>query len=258
MKPSVDPTPLYARLGSSARMRTKTLRAHERVRRIAAHGGYAAWSGGKDSTVVAHLVRETGMRVCFFDSGMELPETVPYIVAVAQQLDLRLESIAARPSAWESLEASRVWENGSPLAPDWRRLTNLHELTIAGPSRTAHRRYGAGEVLGLRAAEGVKRRRLFAHADDGVYRRLDGTAVACPIWDWTDDDVLAYLAYHRIGLNPIYDKLRAVGAPPRARRVDSIFDDTALTYGRLVWLQRGWPSVYDELIRRLPRIRDYA
>lgn len=255
----MDPTSLYARLGSSSRMRTKALRAKERIHRIAAHRGYIAWSGGKDSTVIAHLANETKrIPTCFFDSGMELPETKPYIESLARRLDLDLQTIVARPSAWEALEASKVWESGSSLPPNWRQLCNLHELTIAGPSHTAHLQHGPGEILGLRAAEGVKRRRLFAHADDGVYRRVDGTAVACPIWDWTDDDVLAYLAFHDIPLNPIYDILRAVGAPPRARRVDAIFDDTALTYGRLVWLQRGWPAVYEELICRLPRVRDYA
>ncbi len=44
---------------------------------VAAHDGYVAFSGGKDSLAVLHmaLAVEPNVPVAFFDSGLEFPDT---------------------------------------------------------------------------------------------------------------------------------------------------------------------------------------
>ena len=48
---------------------------------LAAHDGYVAFSGGKDSLVVLDLARrvDPDVPVVFFDSGLDYPETYDYL-----------------------------------------------------------------------------------------------------------------------------------------------------------------------------------
>lgn len=47
----------------------------------------------------------------------------------------------------------------------------------------------------------------------GLVERQDGATAYSPVWDWSDDDVWTCLARHQLRLNPVYDKLRRLGAP---------------------------------------------
>ena len=82
------------------------------IDRVAAHldthDGYVAFSGGKDSTVVLDLARraDPNVPVCFFDSGLEFPETLTYIDELTNRWNLNLHVIPARPTALEYLQAS--------------------------------------------------------------------------------------------------------------------------------------------------------
>lgn len=92
----------------------------------------------------------------------------------------------------------------------------------------------------------------------GVIRRRDGTTAYGPTWDWSDEQVWQYLAAADIPLNPVYEKLRRLGAPPHALRVSHIIDGTRLEHGSATWLRAGWPDLYDQLVERLPLLGDYA
>ena len=61
--------------------------------------GYVAFSGGKDSLVVLDLARrvEPQVPVVFFDSGLEYPQTYPYLEDLAARWRLNLRIIDADP-----------------------------------------------------------------------------------------------------------------------------------------------------------------
>lgn len=92
----------------------------------------------------------------------------------------------------------------------------------------------------------------------GIIRRGDGTTAYGPIWNWTDEHVWQYLAAGDIPLNPVYAKLRRLGAPPQALRVSHIIDGSRLERGSATWMRAGWPDLFDELTQRLPLLGDYA
>ena len=52
--------------------------------------------------------------------------------------------------------------------------------------------------------------------------------------------------------------LTRVSAPSHAHRVSHLFDGRRVNDGRLVWLRRGWPTLFDELATTLPRRCDYT
>ena len=245
---------------------------------LEAHDGYVALSGGKDSVVVTHLARQVdpNVPVVWFDSGTEFPETRTYIHDLANRWDLNLTVTSTTPTLLEALTASGDWDHTAPAGPH----LNIHEALILQPSRLAHQLHGPGELWGVRSAESNGRRTLHrvqlrhqvatACTDccttdaqqraqhGGIVARVDGTTAYSPIWNWPTPHIWDYLAAHRIPINPVYDKLRSLGAPDEALRVSHLIDAGHLGTGRATWLRRGWPQLYDQLITALPRLTEFV
>lgn len=271
-----------ARLRALRGRRTQHRGHTELVARIEEHlednDGYVALSGGKDSVVVAHLARQADPAVpmAWFDSGLEWPETRTYLHELADAWNLNLAIVHPQPDALEVMEASGQWHLDRPRRP----MPSLSQVCIEAPAAAAHERYGPGELWGVRAAEAAGRRIMYAAAlrretertcssccatpgqraarHGGVVRRRDGTTAYGPIWDWSEEQVWQYLDAGDIPVNPVYAKLRRLGAPPRALRVSHIIDGSRLEHGSAIWLRAGWPDLYDELVQRLPLLGDYA
>ena len=245
-----------------------------------AHDGYVAFSTGKDSTVALHLARQAdpAVPVVFFDSGLEYPETYQHLHSLTEAWTLNLHVVPARVPLLQVLVDSGAWDHH---APQPEAVPNLFDLLIGEPSRRAHTAHGPGEIWGVRAAESKGRaaayanalraetdrscppgccpdRRAQRHRHGGVIHRADGTHVLGPVWNWSDTDIWTHLDTHRLPVNPVYSKLAHLGAPPHAHRVSHLFDGHRVTDGRLVWLRRGWPTLFDEIATALPRIREYA
>lgn len=244
------------------------------------HDGYAAFSGGKDSLAVLHLAlqAEPNLPVVFFDSGLEFPETLTYLDQVATLLGIAdgIQIYPAKPTLLELLIADGSWDHRST---NTSRGVDLRDILITQPALAAHLDHGPGELWGVRSAESDARRHLYRTAlrrqterncydgccssghqqrrtHGGLMERQDGTSAYGPIWDWTDDDVWTYLARHRLPANPVYDKLRQLGAPERSLRVTSIIDGGQMRHGRAVWLRRGWPAIFAALAQALPRLSE--
>lgn len=279
--PGLDPTYLAGlrRPRVDADQIAARIRAH-----LDAHDGYLAYSGGKDSTVVLHQVLQVdpNVPVVFFDSGFEFPETYAYLEQLQHDLDLRLHWIRTRHTTLEVLHASGVWDHH---APD-NDAPNLFDTLITEPAGRAHAAHGLGELWGVRSQESRGRAAAYANAlraeistachgcctdtdrearataqrrrHGGVIRRRDHTVAYGTVWDWKTDDVWAYLARHHLPVNPVYDKLRRLGAPEHALRVSHMLDGSQLEQGRVTWLRRGWPDLFEDLARVLPRIREFV
>lgn len=95
-------------------------------------------------------------------------------------------------------------------------------------------------------------------AHGGIIRRVDGTVAYGPIWDWKTTDVWSYLARQRLPVNPVYAKLQRLGAPPHALRISHMLDGNHLERGRVTWLRRGWPALFEDVTRALPRLREFV
>lgn len=240
-----------------------------------AHEGYVAFSGGKDSLVVLDMARRVDpeVPVVFFDSGFEYPETYEYLLRLRELWSLNLMVVPARVSTWEVLAKSGQWTHDQDTPSEsW----NLHEVLIADPSRRAHDMFGPGELWGVRAEESKGRRMAYAvalnrrtcsccstHSElrrrhGGQINRKDGTVAFGPVWDWTDTEIWGHIGRHQLPANPVYDRLREIGAPETFWRVSHLVDGARLEDGRLVWLQRGWPALFNEVAAMLPRVREFS
>ncbi|MCS4255970.1 phosphoadenosine phosphosulfate reductase [Rhodococcus erythropolis] len=229
-------------------------RIAEHLRR---HDGYLAFSGGKDSLVVLDLVRrvEPDVPVVFFDSGLEYPETYDYIRDLAREWSLDLHRIPADPPLLDVLAASGLWDHRA-TSPGGA-LPDLHEVLISGPSKRAHELLGPGELWGVRADESAGRRAMYTRGGrrDGIVERIDATVAYGPIWNWSTAEVWSHIRRHDLPVNPVYAKLIALGVPEQHQRISHVIDGNHLERGRLTWLQRGWPALFEQLAHTLPRIR---
>ena len=241
---------------------------------LGAHGGYVSWSGGKDSTVVLDLARQADPQVpvCFFDSGIEFPETLDYVAELTALWGLNLHTYTPSPSVLEILVASGQWDHHAELRP----TPDLFRAAMLEPARVAHEHHGPGLLWGVRSGESKGRRMGYARAlaavdcaehatpasrrrhHGGVISRQDGTVVYGPIWDWHTDQVWTYLAGRDIPPNPVYAKLTKAGAPPHAQRLEGMVAVAGIDNGSLLWLKRGWPDEFERLAQVLPRMRDYT
>lgn len=246
---------------------------------LEAHDGYVAFSGGKDSLVALHLALQAdpAVPVVFFDSGFEYPETYQYLRTVQDHFGITIDWIKARRTTLQVLVDSGDWDHNAP-PPAARE--SLHRILITDPAARAHSRHGEGEVWGVRAEESHGRRIRYKVAlrqeldrncagccgthlerrrrHGGIIRRVDGTVAFGPIWDWTTDQVWGHIARHQLPVNPTYAKLRALGAPEHFLRISHLLDAQRLEQGRVTWLRRGWPDLFDDLAQVLPRIREYV
>jgi len=240
------------------------------------HGGYLAFSAGKDSLVVLDIARQVdpGVPVAFFDSGLEFPETYAYLDKLAQQWRLNLDVIPARLSTLQVLAEHGGWDHRArPAAAE-----DLHQVLIVEPAAAAHRRWGPGELWGVRAQESRGRAAAYANAlrtaicdcvpacamrdrrrrHGGRITRVDGTVAFGPVWDWKTSEIWGHISRRGLPVNPVYAKLRALGAPEDFLRVSTMVEAGRLEEGRITWLRRGWPGLFEELAHILPRLREYV
>ncbi|MDV7246386.1 MULTISPECIES: phosphoadenosine phosphosulfate reductase family protein [Rhodococcus] len=222
------------------------------------HDGYVAFSGGKDSLVVLDLARrvDPDVPVVFFDSGLDYPETYAYLIELAARWRLDLHRIPTDPPLLQVLADSGLWDHHAPTDTT-AAAVDLHQVLITEPAHRAHQLLGPGELWGVRADESAARRMLYTRDGlrNGTITRTDGTTAYGPIWNWATTDVWSHIARHQLPVNPLYARLHRLGVPEHQHRLSHLIDGSHLDRGRLTWLRRGWPALFEELADRLPRLR---
>lgn len=159
-----------------------------------------SFSGGKDSAVVAYLVKESlgdhaGVTLFFGDTTLEHPETGQYVVQFANRYGLPLSITRATGDFLELC---------TELEPPSRIMRWCCTVFKANPLNEYLSRNGS--ILsfdGIRRSESNRRRN---------YNQISGNKKALkqlvfrPILDWSTMAVWLYLFAHDIPYNPAYDK----------------------------------------------------
>jgi phosphoadenosine phosphosulfate reductase len=186
-----------------------------------------AWSGGKDSTVLLHLLLQhrPDILVTFQNTGVEFPETLRFVKRMRGEWGLNLH--VAKPDRgqdfWWCLE-----ERGYPLlGKDFLRRSNFHsekQRKVLGsgarvspaccyylkerPAKQQAKRLGVDfTFLGILAGESRRRRLSWAQYGDFRWNKKAKAWRVHPLSIWTEEDV--YLYHERFGL-PLCD-LYAMG-----------------------------------------------
>jgi phosphoadenosine phosphosulfate reductase len=219
---------------------------------------YVAWSGGKDSTVLLHLVRKRhpDVPVLFIDSGAEFPDTLAFITEVERAWRLNLTIMEPAMSLLELYAWAGWW--GSSDAPRGLRAGEITRILIRDPAARMRVEAGCeGAFLGLRAEESYARR-LNARTRSPLYRTKEGIAHCTPLVWWTARDVWAYIVAYDVPWNPVYDKAWPGGR--EAIRVGAYAGSTISTLRNARWafVQRHYPALWHTFCARFPGARGWT
>jgi predicted phosphoadenosine phosphosulfate sulfurtransferase len=246
-------------------------------------------SGGKDSTVLAHLAlveaHRRGRRVglSFIDEEVVYQSTVDQVEYLMElfpdNTDRLWLQVPFKLTNATSLTESQLvcWEPGKhkiwmrpkkPYAiqhPPWDRATETVRDKVKGfgfydAIENFHRCYrNTVFLVGLRATESMNRWRTMAkHPVDIGGERVywatgKGDNVSCyPIYDWNFSDVWRYINDQKLRYSKIYDYQFLKGFAINEIRVSSLIHEKS--FKSIVELPEFEPKTYDRLLKRIKGI----
>ena len=162
-------------------------------------GAYAlASSFGAQAAVMLHLVTRSqpDIPVILIDTGYLFAETYRFVDELTERLRINLKVYRSQPSpAWQESRWGRLWEQGIEGIDRYNRLNKVE------PMQRALGELGANTwFAGLRRAQGASR----AHVQP--VQTQQGRYKVCPLFDWTDRQVGAYLREHGLPYHPLWEK----------------------------------------------------
>jgi len=237
-----------------------------------------SFSGGKDSTVLFHLLNEEAKKrgrkfiLYFQDQEAEYQGTIdfvewamtqPNVIPLWYQVPIFMTNAASHTQlflwAWGENE-SWVREK-HPVA--------IHSIENKYPKRFHKFNLWVGQqlrklegtcisIIGLRAEESPDRRFVMFGEDSEMFwlRRINEPHRAYPIIDWRYKDVWKYLIENGFKYNKIYDKMYMLGHDIRTMRVSNLVHEKA--FRCLTDLQELEPETYNKLEARLQGVHTAA
>ena len=234
-----------------------------------------AWSGGKDSTVLLHLVMQFNDRIpiIFVDTGVLFPETVSFVRSLSHELDLNIHCVKPIPEEdfWKTTDkygwpimgksiaqsvgkANRSGNIRNTMSRVEKELAirKIHisgkcmEYTLEKPAKKKESELAVDvKFVGLMASESFTRIRLFV--DHGTvykvkhyYGRNKPITKACPLYMWREDDIWEYMTKYNVPYCSLYD----MGHTRNGCWTCAM----GFRYGQLKRLRNSHPHLFDELI----------
>ena len=230
-----------------------------------------SFSGGKDSTVLFHLLNEEAkkrnrkFRLFFLDQEAEYQGTIdmvnwamrqPNVIPVWYQLPMFMTNACSQQQMflWAWGEGEQWVRPKSDIAITHldRHYPKRFYKFVQWASNELKKLPGKSvSVIGLRAEESPSRRFVMFGEDDDLFwmRRIHEPHKAYPIIDWSYTDDWKYLIDNDLRYNKVYDKMYMLGVPMRKMRVSNLIHEKA--YRCLTELQELEPETYDKLEKRL-------
>ena len=230
-----------------------------------------SYSGGKDSTVLFHLLnaeakkRDRKFTVFFLDQEAEYQGTIDMVDWVMRQPNVipKWYQVPTFMTNACSQQQMFLWAWGE--GEEWVRPKSdisIHKIDKRYPKRfykfvqwASHELQKTDgrsvSVIGLRAEESPSRRFVLFGEDNELnwMRRVHEPHKAYPIIDWSFTDVWKFLCENNLKYNKVYDKMYMLGLPLRQMRVSNLIHEKA--YRCLAELQELEPETYDKLEQRL-------
>ena len=164
-----------------------------------------AWTGGKDSTVLMHLVREVykgkvPFRIFFNDSTLEFPEIYQFVKKIKKDWKLNLLWIKHMP---EDLEAYKKKKNKEEKM-EIMRIAKINAINYALSTYKIK-----AFMSGIRLDEHEARSRETYFSKRSTNTRIH------PILDFTIDDIWDYTQKYKVPYVNLYDKgYKSLGEKP--------------------------------------------
>lgn len=244
---------------------------------------YASFSGGKDSTVMMHLImaeakkRNRKVGVFFLDWECQFTLTIDHIRAVFEQYKENIEPY------WIQIPI-RTWNGCSQHEPEWicwdeerrdlwvrqKEPGAIHDgdafpfyfknMMFEEFTPLFGKWYSRGEncanFIGIRTGESLNRYRTISRADKPRFEgkqwttnSVDNVWNIYPIYDWRTEDDWTFFAKSKLPYNKLYDRMHQAGMTIHQMRIDEPFGDTQRVS---LWLyQVIEPSMWSKMVLRV-------
>lgn len=153
-----------------------------------------AWSGGKDSLVLGELCRMAGIAPCVLvRCDLEYPAFLEWLEAHKPPELTVLNT--GQGMEWLTAHPEMLFPKESRIAAQWFRI-------VQHRGQTRYYRENQLDILllGRRRADGN-----YVGKGGNLYTDRQGVTRYSPLADWTHEQVLAFLHYHRLEMPPIYE-----------------------------------------------------
>lgn len=210
------------------------------------------WSGGKDSTVMTHLVTvDLGARVPVFSEkdDLDYPGELAYVrhLAAIWGLDLRVLEPPISPATWFAEHAHELDLGGDIHG----RAAELSKRCFYDVVESASAPFN-GQFIGLRAEES-RARRADRAVHGPLYLRRSGQWRCTPLADWIGIDVYAYAESHGIELLDVYRCIAFMHSrTPWHLRKSWWVPGASGSHGGISWLRHYYPSLFERLRAWMP------
>ena len=183
-----------------------------------------AWSGGKDSLVLADVCRQAGIEdSVLVVSNLEYKASTDWVDANKPP---KLEIInTGQDLEWLTKHPQMLFPQDSGTAAQW-----FHIVQHRGQAKYYKEHDLNMLLLGRRRADGN-----YVGKGSNIYTDGKGVTRFSPLADWSHEEVLAYIHYYHLAVPPIYDWKNGYlcGTHPWAARQ---------------WtgsVENGWKEIYD-------------
>jgi len=181
-----------------------------------------SWSGGKDSIVVQHMCQQIGIkRVFWVRTNLEYPKVIKWVDKHGPD---NLEVVnTGQDLKWLAKNRYMLFPQHRKIASIWYKI-----VQNAGQKRYFENNEIDKLLVGSRIKDGND------PGKDGMKVNKHGVVYYSPIYNWSHEDVLAYIECFNIKLPPLYKWTNGfkVGTGPWAAR-----EYTGS-------IQNGWEEVY--------------
>lgn len=162
-----------------------------------------AWTGGKDSTVLLHMIKtskeDVDIPVMFIDTGLHFKETYDFVELLSQEWNLKLIKVKDK----SGLKKYKVTRNRT------KKKEIARTMKINAIKKSIKRNKWKALIVGIRWDEHQARSNEVYFSPRKDHMRIH------PILHFTEKDIWDYIRKFNLPYNPLYDKgYRSLGLEP--------------------------------------------
>jgi len=216
---------------------------------------YVAWSTGKDSTAMLHLVlRETtDIRVMSQDDDIDTQDITSYRDNIVDLFKIKVDQISSDYNLLDFIK-----DHDIDITEDVTSKNSLlsAEIFYKPIEKYFHDNKFTGFFMGLRKDESRARELNFLKRGH-IYRKANGAFICQPMARWTARDIFSYFAVNNIPINPIYFYVKFKKGPESIRS-NFLLPGSFSNKGEAVWIKYYFPEIFNKLIGICPKILNYV